>query len=276
MIEIVSPGARTTIQDLGRFGHRHLGVGPAGAFDELAARAANAAVGNGPEAAVLEMTMRAPVLGFVRDAIVAVHGAGFDLEPGAPTEIAAGGVLDLGTATEGIRGYLAIRGGIEVAPVLGSRSTHVASRIGPPMLAAGQQLPVGTRAPHPPRRVGLRSPSGPVRVVGLAASFTGIVDPASDRTGVRLTAEPAMRGEGTDPEPMLPGMIQVPPSGQPIVLGPDTPTTGGYRVIGVVARADLRRVAQARPGERLHFAATDEETAREAWKDALAWIDRST
>lgn len=277
MIEVLSPGARTTIQDQGRFGYRHIGVGPAGAFDTLAARAATLAVGNGPDAALLEITMLGPTLRFEVEATIAITGTGID--NCAPQQVRAGDTLTLGRVEHGVRSYLAVRGGIEVPPVLGSRSTHVASGIGPPVLAASTRLQVGQDTMSEPRRVRMPPMSPVVRVLGLDAAigdgFTATVDPSSDRIGVRLVADLALEGGEIDPEPMLPGMIQLPPSGQPIVLGPDAPTTGGYRVIGIVARADLGIVAQARPGQALRFGQVDEGTAVQAWKDALACLEAS-
>ena len=279
MIEVIAAGARTTIQDLGRFGYRSMGVAPAGAFDEPAARAATLAVGNEPDAALLEITLTGPTLRFEVDAVVAIADARSTICE--PQQVRAGETLALGRVRDGLRSYLAIRGGINVAAVLGSRSTHVASGIGPPLLAAGARLAIGTAATcAAPRRVSLPPRSEVVRVIGLdpglGDGFEATVDPSSDRIGVRLVAELPIEGGEIDPEPMLPGMIQVPPGGRPIVLGPDAPTTGGYRTIGVVARADLGILAQARPGQPLRFGRIDEGTAVRAWKDALTCLETST
>lgn len=275
MIEVVSPGARTTIQDLGRLGARHLGVGPAGAFDELAARAANLAVGNPEEAALLEVTMLGPELRALAPCVVAVADAQGRI---APRSLASGESLRVARLRAGIRGYVAIRGGIAVEPILGSRSTHVASGIGPPLLAAGMRLDIGDAFAGAPRIVELPAPPDVVDVLELeepAAGFLGVADPRSDRTGVRFATETAFRGGEQEPEPMLPGMIQLPPDGTPIVLGPDAPTTGGYRVIGRVSRIGMRAIAQARPGATLRFVRADAGMTRGAWKDARAWLDRS-
>lgn len=283
MIEVIAPGARTTIQDRGRFGYREMGVGPAGPFDALAACAATLAVGNDPDAALLEITMTGPTLRFRVDAVVAVAGARITSTPtvpsGEPFPIRAGDTLTLGRIREGVRTYLAIRGGIDVAPVLGSRSTHVASGIGPPVLTSGAQLMIGTGSAAEPRRAQQPAPSPVVRVIGLdpslRAGFDARVDPSSDRIGVRLAADLPLDGGEIDPEPMLPGMIQLPPGGAPIVLGPDAPTTGGYVTIGTVARVDLGILAQARPGQALRFGHVDEDEARLAWNEVLACLEAS-
>lgn len=279
MIEVLAPGARTSIQDLGRGGHRAIGVGPSGAFDAIAARAANLAVGNPPEAAVLEATLFGPTVRAGTAAVVAIAGATGEV---TPRTLAAGEVLEVGRIERGVRAYVAVRGGIAVDPVLGSRSTHLASELGPESPRAGDRLPIGDAATTDPRACTIPTRDlGTIRILdlpeALADGFSCIVDPRSDRTGVRLRPEQPLPLEGgdLDPEPLLPGTIQLPRSGQPIVLGPDGPTTGGYRVIGTVVRADLGVLAQAKPGQRLRAIGCDQETAVAAWKNVCTWLDRS-
>lgn len=271
MIEIVAPGPLTTVQDAGRPGWASVGVPHSGAFDRAAARLANRLVGNDPALAALEVTMGGLAL-LARDAVtVALTGApcpGADW--GVAVSLAAGSALRLGRPARGLRSYLAVRGGLAVDRVLGSRSTDLLSGIGPPLVRAGDRLPVGP----PP----LASPSGAVaptcwprhtlRVyVGPRADwFTGdaldrltgatwTVRPESDRVGVRLDGPPLRRARAGElpSEPTRPGAVQVPADGRPIVFGPDAPVTGGYPVIAVVADADLDAAAQLRPGDSLRF-----------------------
>ncbi|MBV9822419.1 MAG: biotin-dependent carboxyltransferase family protein, partial [Actinobacteria bacterium] len=187
----------------------------------------------------------------------------------------AGTVLAFGTPTAGLRSYLAVRGGLAVPAVLGSRATDTLSGLGPPALTAGQRLPVGTSTAGPPgtggdtgaalgaQPVALRLAAGPRADwfdAGPLHAAGWRVRPDSDRIGTRL-AGPELRvlpgferlaGE-LPSEPTLPGAVQVPPDGQPIVLGPDAPVTGGYPVVGVLAAADLDLLAQLRPGAVLRF-----------------------
>lgn len=272
MIEVLAAGARTTIQDLGRFGARHLGMAPAGPFDALAARAANHAVGNPADAALLEVTVTAPTLRFGRPTVVA-FASGHGRVEARP--VAAGETLAFGGVPLGVRGYVAIRGGVAVEPVRGSRATHVASGIGPPPVERGLRLAIGAEPDAAPRSVELPPPPERIGVIGLHEAFEGTVDPASDRTGVRIRLREPLPGAESDPEPILPGMIQVPPSGDPIVLGPDGPTTGGYRLIGIVAPLSMRAVAQARPGATVRFFPAAADQAEAEWNQAIAWLDRS-
>jgi biotin-dependent carboxylase-like uncharacterized protein len=287
MITVLEAGALTLVEDRGRHGARAYGVATSGAFDELAALAANIAVGNAPDAAILEITLQGPVLRFEHDTVIAWTGGSATLEldgttiaAGTPHEVPAGATLRCGRVTRGLRIALAIRGGIDVAPVLGSRSTHPAAELGPAPLTAGDRLPIGSLIDGEPRTVPIRNPSDTLRVVATIPwePWTATVTTRTDRTGVRLDPLDAKLPEGgeIDPEPMLPGVIQLPPDGTPIVLGPDAPVTGGYRVIGVVARADRGHLAQARPGTALRFVPVEQAEAIDAWKDAVGWIASST
>ncbi|WP_235854148.1 hypothetical protein [Nonomuraea aridisoli] len=152
MIEVVRAGALTTVQDLGRHGLAHLGVPRSGALDEPAHRLANRLVGNLESAATLETTLTGTAVRLHAAATVAVTGAPapvrIDGRPaawGAPVHVPAGAVLDVGTATHGLRSYVAFSGGIEVSPVLGSRSTDLLSGLGPSPLSNGDRLPLGRR-----------------------------------------------------------------------------------------------------------------------------------
>jgi biotin-dependent carboxylase-like uncharacterized protein len=272
VIEIVSPGPLATVQDLGRAGFAHLGVGRSGAFDRGALRLANRLVGNSPGAAAIEVTLGALSMRVVRAVTVAVTGADCPggLDWGAATTLPAGSLITLGVPGTGVRTYLAVRGGIDIAPVLGSRSTDTLSGLGRLPLRQGDVLPVG---PEPPGRVDgasavRRVPNPSLRVVfgprddwftaGGRAALTAArwtVSADSNRIGVRLDGPSLARvciGE-LPSEPTLPGALQVPPDGRPILLGPDAPVTGGYPVIAVVRDDDFDAAAQLRPGDVVTF-----------------------
>jgi biotin-dependent carboxylase-like uncharacterized protein len=278
-LEILRSGFATTIQDLGRPGHAALGVGRSGAADRGSFRLANRLIGNAPEAAALEVTLGGLVLRASALTTVAVTGAQCPVSAGgracglnAPITLRAGDELVLGTASSGLRCYVAVRGGIDVPPVLGSRATDTLGKLGPPPITAGTLLPVGDsprgfpaadlapRAALPPEPV-LHVTPGPRRDWFTAPdrllSTVYTVSPDSDRVGIRLTGPPLERSRHDElpSEACVPGSLQVPPSGTPILFHADHPTTGGYPVLAVVDEADLDLAAQLRPGQRLRFRA---------------------
>ncbi|MFT4084818.1 MAG: biotin-dependent carboxyltransferase family protein [Nocardioides sp.] len=285
---VVATGASSTIQDAGRPGFAHLGVPRSGALDRPAADFANRLVGNRRDAAVVEsllggLTVRqTPDVDGVsgragrwvavtggRGPVTVVDGpAGRQVGYDEPVWLPAGAELRIGPLVAGLRCYLAVGGGIEVAPVLGSRATDSLSGIGPAPLRPGDTIRVGevAGAPAPvdvPARraaTGLRLHPGPrpewFATDALAELCRGLwtVQPDSDRVGLRLAGESVARRVGElASEPMVLGAVQIPPDGQPVVFLADHPTTGGYPVVGVVAEADLWQCAQARPGERISF-----------------------
>ncbi|MGW7447533.1 5-oxoprolinase subunit C family protein [Kitasatospora sp. NPDC054795] len=273
------PGPLTTVQDLGRRGVAHLGVPRAGALDEPALRAANRLVGNEPGAAGLETTLGGVALRAVGTTLVAVTGApspvrvdGRPAAWGAPVVVPAGALVEVGAATAGVRGYLAVAGGIAVPPVLGSRSADLLSGLGPAPLAAGDRLPVGARPPYrarpelvplpgPPAELVLRLRLGPradwfaPEAVARLGRDRYLVSPTGNRVGLRTEGPPVARArDGELPsEGIVLGAVQIPPDGQPVVFLADHPTTGGYPVIGVVPAGDLPAAAQARPGTPVRF-----------------------
>ncbi|MFI7448230.1 biotin-dependent carboxyltransferase family protein [Nonomuraea sp. NPDC049714] len=287
MIEVLAPGPYATVQDLGRHGHAHLGVPGSGAADAASLRLANRLVGNPEGLAGIELTFGLARLRFLAGAWVALAGApcpvwstARDPGIGAPFWVPEGGEVRLGAPSWGLRTYLAVRGGIAVEPVLGSRSTDSLSGLGPPPLRPGMVVPVGMRRgvpvgavagledirvdlapPRPPGAAVLRVLAGPREdwfVPGaLAALCAGPYEVSQDsnRVGVRLRGpELARAKEGELPsEGMVTGAVQVPPSGQPIVFLTDHPPTGGYPVIAVVSEADLAIAAQLRPGDEVRF-----------------------
>ncbi|MFF8194465.1 biotin-dependent carboxyltransferase family protein [Streptomyces bobili] len=276
---VVRAGALTTVQDLGRPGHAHLGVPRSGALDAPAAALGNRLVGNPPEAAVLETTLNGCAVRPRSTVTVAVTGApgrvtveGRPAAWGAPVRVPAGTVLDVGPAVSGVRSYVAVAGGVAVDPVLGSRSTDLLSGLGPPSLTNGTVLPLGRarvpRArvdvapqPAPPAELVLRVALGPrddwftPGAVRLFTSGAYRVSAASNRIGLRTEGpalDRAVAGELAS-EGMVLGAVQVPPDGRPVVFLADHPTTGGYPVIGVVRPSDLPSAAQAAPGTPVRF-----------------------
>ncbi|WP_438316055.1 biotin-dependent carboxyltransferase family protein [Streptomyces sp. HUAS TT3] len=283
-LEVVRPGALTTLQDAGRPGYAHLGVGRSGALDAAAYALANRLVGNPPDAAVLETTLdgvglRAGSAGAVTVAVTgapcAVRVAGRPVAWGAPVRVPAGAELEVGRAESGVRSYLAVRGGFAVPPVLGSRSTDLLSGLGPAVPAAGSVLPVGPAGPDPlggadvvpapgaPAELVLPLGPGPRADWFEPASLAGLwrsvfrVSARSNRIGLRTEAgTPLVRSRGGElpSEGMVLGAVQVPPDGLPVVFLADHPVTGGYPVVGVVPPGPaLDAAAQARPGVPVRF-----------------------
>src|SRR6478736_2317328 len=295
-IRIVSPGLQSLIQDLGRDGHSGLGVSAAGALDRASLRRANRLVGNAPGAAVIETVAIETVAGgltvqAVGDQVLAVAGApselaittpaGAEAEPArrtvpmaTPFALLDGETLSIGAPMSGFRSYLAVRGGIAAAPVLGSRSTDTMSGIGPAPLAAGQLLASGGD-----------SESGVVGNPELQPEFPGSgvtvldvvpgpradwfdaealdsltcqewqVKPQSNRVGMRLDGTPLQRARDGElaSEGTVAGALQVPPEGLPVLFLADHPITGGYPVIAVVVDSQLDLAAQVPIGGRIRF-----------------------
>ena len=291
-----SPGLLTTVQDLGREGYGAMGVSPAGAADPVALRLGNLLVGNEPGAAGLEMTLLGETFIFPDGAIVAVVGADFgasvngrSLEMWTAHSLPPGAKLDLGHTRNFARCYLAVAGGIQVEPFLGSASTHLLSGLGGHegrAVRRGDVLWLGVADKQPrakaisptvlltlkPRRI-LRVTEGPQHNHFLEAAkqsfYRGVfrVSEESDRTGLRLDG-PAVMAESkgqmiTEGVPL--GAVQVTPAGQPILLFVDQQTTGGYPKIANVIGVDLHRVGQLRPRVEIRFERTSLTVARSLW-----------
>ncbi|GAA3650736.1 biotin-dependent carboxyltransferase family protein [Streptomyces chitinivorans] len=282
VLEVLRPGALTTVQDLGRVGLAHLGVPRSGALDSPAHRLANRLVGNAPGTATLETTLTGCAVRPDRAVVAAVTGApcpvrigGRPAPWGAAVRVPGGAVLEVGAARAGVRSYLAVAGGVAVEPVLGSRSTDLLSGLGPARLSAGARLPVGTAAGTVPWADAVASaapgpPSGELVLPLVPGPRDDWFTPAalrvlarggyrvsakSNRIGLRTEGpalERSVRGE-LPSEGMVAGAVQVPPGGEPIVFLADHPTTGGYPVVGVVPREALAAAAQAVPGLRVRF-----------------------
>jgi len=278
-LTVVRAGALTTVQDAGRPGMADLGVPHSGALDRDAAALANRLVGNNAEAAVLESTLDGVSLRSNTAVVIAVTGAAAAVSVaqhpaawGVPVTVGAGEVVDIGVAVAGVRSYVAVAGGLTVPPVLGSRSTDTLSGLGPPPLAAGDDIAVGPRSGPIPavdftiaRRVTepvvLRLTYGPRDDWFDAESLTTlttceyVVSATSNRIGMRLTGPPVLRKHTREleSEGMVLGAVQIPPDGHPVVMLADHPTTGGYPVVGVVNAHDVSALAQARPGTIVRF-----------------------
>lgn len=298
---VIEPGMLTAVQDLGREGMGATGIPVGGAADTLSFRAGNRLVGNADDAAGLEMTLTGATIQFESDAFVALTGGATGAtaaRPGAaaraiaplqPVPIAGGSRLTIGAILGGARGYLCVRGGINVPKVLASASTHLGAEFGGfggRALRAGDRLEFHDTPGHPlDRRVApgadqlLGVLSGERTLAAIDGAHQALFDPVaielfwsstfkvssqSNRVGVRLqgprVASPA--GGQLVSEGMPPGAIQVPESGEPIVLGVDHPTTGGYPVIACVATADLCILGRARPGDTVRFRRVSLQEAR--------------
>ncbi|MCI2424064.1 biotin-dependent carboxyltransferase family protein [Saccharopolyspora sp. K220] len=280
LLEVLRTGPLSTVQDLGRVGFASVGVGVSGAADRDALKLANRLVGNPAGAAAVEVTLGGFAARADQDVTVAVTGAPCPITVdgrsgvfNAPLRIPAGAVLRLGAPGLGLRSYVAVRGGIDVAPVLGSRATDLLSGIGPEPLRSEVVLPIGSEpgAPasdipaHVPEPVAdeleLQVVPGPrADWFGTAAFTTLLTEPytvtsENNRIGIRLDGPELARRHHGDlaSEGMVPGALQVPPSNRPVLFLVDHPVTAGFPVIAVVVSADVGKAAQARPGLRLKF-----------------------
>jgi antagonist of KipI len=298
VIEVINGGTWTAIQDRGRPGLERFGIPAGGAADWFAARVANELVGNQPDAALLECTATGPTLRFGDEAIVAVTGGHVaSAADWQAVHVVRGSSLAVGAIAPGLRTYVAIRGGIDVRVVLGSRSFCQRGTFGGGFgrpLATGDRLPIGQMVAHEPmpapwpplHRLPLRGP-WEVRVIAgpQADAFAGDalerltatacrMTPAIDRMGLRLEP-PGLRLQSEEilTVPMTAGAIQVTPSGGLIVLHVDHQTTGGYPVIATVINADLPLLAQARPGDTIRFRLVEADEAARAWRRVSDWLD---
>lgn len=288
-VHIVKPGLQTTIQDEGRWGLQSHGVPVAGPMDPCSYRVANALVRNDRNQAALEIAFIGPEIEFEDERLVAVAGAefvmrldGVDVPPNAAFVARAGSRLRFGTRVRGSRAYMAIAGGVAVPPVMGSRATHLVSRLGGlegRALTAGDRLPLGEvtraqtsrRTPRPAigaRLIGVTGPHAHVRLLpgpqreylsrdalDLLQSAPYSIGRESDRMGFRLEGPLLRHVRGadiiSDATPL--GALQVPASGQPVLLMADRQTTGGYPKVAIVITADIGVAGQLGPGDTISF-----------------------
>jgi antagonist of KipI len=285
----------TTVQDAGRWGYQARGVPVAGPMDPVSHRLANALVGNGRNAALLEITLIGPELEFEDERLVAITGAQFELwldgrqaPSQAPFTVCAGSRLRFGSRQLGARAYLAVSGGIAVPETLGSRSTHLVSGmggVGGRALVRGDRLPLGEPSPQgpalapldpiaplPDRHATLRVLPGPQvdyftpDALDVLQSAPYVIAANSDRMGFRLQGPPLTHARGadiiSDATPL--GVLQIPASGQPILLMADRQTAGGYPKIATVIAADMAVAGQLAPDDSITFAVCTRADAMKA------------
>jgi antagonist of KipI len=289
---VITPGSLTTVQDKGRFGYQHAGLPVSGALDSFACRVANLLVGNPEGSAVLESTIVGPQLAVLREADIALTGADMQaklnykqIENWKTIRVTPGDVLTFQQVKSGCRGYLAVSGGIKVPEVMGSMSTYVGGKIGGyggrplrkgDILQRGKGVPLDAPrhlsekwVPRYPDQIILRTVSGPQDdhfdeglAILLQSEF--MVTPKADRMGYRLQGPPIKHKadvpQSIISEPTMPGGIQVPADGQPIILLVEQ-AVGGYAKIATVISTDLRHIAQAVPGDSVKFESVTLETA---------------
>ena len=305
MLEVIEPGMAAAVQDFGRFGLRRFGVPVAGALDPLLLACANLLLDNPPDSAGLEILAMGPTLLAIDGPVALVLAGEIEGRRTAPDGtvsavpawsavlLAQGESLKIGAPRKGIA-YLAVCGGIQSPPMLGSRATYRRAGLGG-FLTAKDRLPCGT--PGALRQgPAWRYEEGPIRVLlgpqddhFPAASLKALegadfkIAPTSDRMGLRLSG-PILahndKGAEIPTDGVVPGAIQVPGDGQPIVLLADGQTTGGYAKIATVISADLPRLGQARPGETLRFRLVTRDEAKKALAkrqaDLAAWQGKLT
>jgi antagonist of KipI len=293
-MKIIRAGLLTTIQDRGRWGFQARGVPLSGAMDTYSHRLANRLAGNGPDAATLEVTLVGPYVEFDSAARFVVAGAVFTLtldgaaiEMNECVEAQPGSCLRFGERLRGARAYLAVAGGFEVPPVLNSRSTHIVSGMGGyegRALRAGDLIEKGrgsvfeARFPNSLREnLPLVLPEGGARVRVIAGAYGGQLEgkryrisARSDRMGYRLEGPAIPTGTPAEliSSPVPTGAIQVPPTGQPILLMADHATVGGYPVAATVISADLPLAGQLVPGDWIEFESCSFETADQALRES--------
>jgi len=295
---VETPGLLTTVQDLGRLGYGPLGVSPSGAADPVALRLGNLLVANPPGAAALEMTLVGGTFVFPEGAVIALAGADFGpivngrvIDMWMPHAVPAGGRLNLGATKNYARCYLAIAGGIRVDSFLGSAATHLLSGLGGLQgraLRRGDVLQLGRAARHisqkraSPAALNILRPHQNLRVTDgpqvdrfseqLKHAFYRTpfrVSEQSDRLGLRLDGPRLSIDDGGEmiTEGVTLGAVQITPSGQPIILGVEQQTSGGYPKIANVIGADLHRLGQLRPRDEVRFERTSLAVARSLWID---------
>lgn len=295
---VITPGSFTTVQDKGRFGYQHVGIPVSGVLDSFACRVANLLVGNPEGSAVLESTIVGPQLAVMRETDIALTGAEMNaklnykpVENWKTIRVKPGDMLTFQQVKSGCRGYLAVSGGIQVPEVMGSMSTYFGGKIGGyggrplkkgdtvkrgsgSLLDAPRHLPKKW-LPRYPDKITLRTVAGPQDDhfdEGLETLFQSefMVTPRADRMGYRLQGTP-IKHRGNMPksiisEPTMPGGIQVPADGQPIILLVEQ-TVGGYTKIATVISTDLTNIAQAVPGDSVKFENVTLEKAHAIYRE---------
>lgn len=293
-VKVISPGALTTVQDAGRFGFLQSGISVSGVMDSYSHRAANLLVDNPQEEAVLEVTLMGPVLEFQRSTRIAVTGA--MMQPKLNDQpvpmwqtipVKEGDRLSFAGIQGGCRAYIAFAGGLDVPVIMGSKSTNLKAQMGGfegRMLKRDDVVPLKAPSgeaklwaaseewiPKFPTQITLRAVLGPQEDLfteeGIASFLNTeyLVTPANDRMGYRLEGEEITHKAGADivSDGIVMGAVQVPSSGQPIILMADRQTTGGYTKIATVVTADLPLLAQAQAGTKIRFQQVSVEEAQQ-------------
>lgn len=297
--KVLNPGLFSTIQDAGRFSYQTFGFSPSGVLDYRAHKLANRLLGNDDDAAVLEMTLQGVVLKIQKDTVISTSGAKaaitIDDQPydhGTAIKVLKGEILKIGKCEDGSRTYLAVSGGFDVPEILGSRSTHTRSGIGgfkgrtlkkgDVLKSAGGEFSDGLKKIKsfendnvihiiPGQQYDRFGAEAQEKLFNAEYEITK----DSDRMGIRLNG-PGLHADGGHDvlsEPTQLGSIQVPKNGQPIILLNDRQTAGGYVRIATVALADIPKVVQKSPGEKLRFKKIDVDKATELYKEELQRID---
>jgi biotin-dependent carboxylase-like uncharacterized protein len=277
---VQATGPLLLVQDLGRPGSMQVGVPPSGALDPRALAMANRLVGNPESAAGLEVLLGGTRLAAESSHRIAVTGALVGVRIGhregswgAAEPVPAGMTVELAAAADGLRCWVAVAGGVQVEPVLGSRSTDTLTGLGPRPLAVGDRLEIGVADSSPvvaatavppsrpdvwrlPMSFGPRDDRFEKASLDLLLTQEYVVSPSSNRTALRLEGgKPLTRVDHSElaSEGVVTGAVQVPASGLPLVFLADHPVTGGYPVVGVIEPEALTACAQARPGDRVRF-----------------------
>ncbi|RCX06402.1 MULTISPECIES: 5-oxoprolinase subunit PxpC [Kosakonia] len=301
MLKIIRAGMYTTLQGGKRIGLRQSGVSYCGALDEPALQIANALVGNAPEAAALEITFGQCEVEFGRDVWFALTGAGCEAKldgkavwTGWRFAAKAGQRLVLKRPLHGVRSYLAIAGSFAVPAVMGSVSTDLKTAIGGlegRLLRDGDVLPLGEPVRHFHTQQGvkqllwgnrIRALPGPEYHEFDSASQEALwrlpwqISPQSNRMGYRLQGQPLVRTTSREllSHGLLPGVVQVPSNGQPIVLMNDAQTTGGYPRIACIIEADMYHLAQIPLGQPIHFVQCSLDQALKARREQRIYLDQ--
>jgi allophanate hydrolase len=306
-LEVIAPGVHTSVQDAGRNGFQDVGLPASGPLDRISLRLANALVGNPPDAPALEMLLHGPTLAVLADSVrIAIVGGDADIAIGSNARVVPAGrsvrlvrgdVFRVRGFGDSVCAYLAIEGGPDIAPLLGSASTYVRSGIGGfhgRVLRPGDRVPLALAAVDVHDEHALSRPvdlalEQPVRVVlgpqrdyftddavATLLSADYVISNQADRMGYRLEGPALAHAKGYNivSDGTVVGAVQVPGSGQPIVLMVDNQTTGGYPKIATVISADIPVLGRRKPGRRIRFVAVDVPTAQRLRRKQEAAIRR--
>ena len=304
IFRVIKPGLQTTVQDLGRYGYQQFGVSPAGAMDPYAMQIANILVGNNRGEAVLEVSVIGPSLEALSDMVVSICGGDFSptidgqrIQTWKSFLLKKGQVLSVGRCKHGARTYLAIAGGIDVPTVLASKSTFINGSMGghegralkkEDTLSGFPEIRKPFKSVHPDlisdfqTQTVIRVILGPHHELFTEQSLRQFlsaeyrISPQSNRMGYQLNGPKLEHTNGPDitSDPIPLGGIQVPASGQPIILMADHQTTGGYTRIATVISVDIPRLAQAVPDTMIKFSQVSLDEAQRLYLEGQSLLKR--